>query len=411
MLTVPVSVRGVLPHLVAATEACGYAGMLVVLARTADARAWHNELTTDWTSIHDVTGPFVAVICPDPSGLTNRATGLFAHHAEANGLSVVCPPGLASIRPGNNDSFESRYDDSYVRVPIGDRVREVPYRASAIRPEEAELLHAAWSEATSRCAAYFGIPEDMIPSVLVLSLPEKVAVLARLPEDASLYSFCKGLTTGLGDLPQRTDLLRAERAELTESLYLLRSSQEWDKRHPEFHEPKPPPPPPDPVPPQLIGLDQHLELVADVDPELVGNWRARLSTVVVEPPYAEVLELALDIAEEVNESPEKARWRHLNRKARKVVNAVDEIRRRPVPPDLVESRIAREGARLKGVESELAELAADLPLADSVQAAALQLLGNPDITLERGRDGLAGWQVRMLQAGGRTPLRWATQRA
>lgn len=55
MLTVPVSVRGVLPHLVAATEACGYAGMLVVLARTADARAWHNELTTDWTSIHDVT--------------------------------------------------------------------------------------------------------------------------------------------------------------------------------------------------------------------------------------------------------------------------------------------------------------------------------------------------------------------
>lgn len=131
----------------------------------------------------------------------------------------------------------------------------------------------------------------------------------------------------------------------------------------------------------------------------------------MEPPYAEVLELALDIAEEVNESPEKARWRHLNRKARKVVNAVDEIRRRPVPPDLVESRIAREGARLKGVESELAELAADLPLADSVQAAALQLLGNPDITLERGRDGLAGWQVRMLQAGGRTPLRWATQRA
>ena len=65
----------------------------------------------------------------------------------------------------------------------------------------------------------------MIPSVLVLSLREKVAVLACLPEDASLYSFCKGLTVRLGDAPRRMDLLRAERAELTESRHLLRSGQ------------------------------------------------------------------------------------------------------------------------------------------------------------------------------------------
>ncbi|MGH3976621.1 MAG: hypothetical protein ACRDS9_25375 [Pseudonocardiaceae bacterium] len=205
------------------------------------------------------------------SARADRAsTGLFYHHAEANGLGVVCPSGLASIRPGNNDSFESRYDDSYVRVPIGDRVRHLPYRVAAIRPDEAELLHAAWSEATFRCAAYFGIHEDMIPSVLVLSLREKVAVLARLPEDASLYSFCKGLTAGLGDAPRRADLLRAERAELTESLGLLRYRQEWAQ---DFDRYVPASTPPlDRVREQLAGLDRHLELVADIpdiDTELV----------------------------------------------------------------------------------------------------------------------------------------------
>lgn len=132
---------------------------------------------------------------------------------------------------------------------------------------------------------------------------------------------------------------------------------------------------------------------------------------VVEPPYAEVLELALDIEVEVRGSPEKARWRRLDRKTHKVVKAVDEIRRRPPPPEPIQSQIARAQARLTGVENELAELASDLPLAASVQAAALELLGHPEITIQRGQDGLAGWQLKVLQAGGRKPLRWGTQRA
>ncbi|MGH3976622.1 MAG: hypothetical protein ACRDS9_25380 [Pseudonocardiaceae bacterium] len=142
-----------------------------------------------------------------------------------------------------------------------------------------------------------------------------------------------------------------------------------------------------------------------------------MSTLVVEPPYGDVSELARSIAEEVWESPDRARWRSLDRKARKVPEAVHEVRDHPwlsgraQQREPVETRIAREETPLRGIESELSDLEADLRLADGVQASARQLLGNPEITFESGRDGLAGWQLRVLQASGRTPLRWVTQRA
>jgi hypothetical protein len=177
-------------------------------------------------------------------------------------------------------------------------------------------------------------------------------------------------------------------------------------------------PPLDRVRDQLAGLDRHLELIADIDTELVEYWRGCLSTLVVEPPYGDVGELARHIAETVEESSDRAQWRSLDRKARKVLEAVHEIRNHPwlfgrVQQQLepVETRIAREEARLRGVESALADLEADLRLADCVQASARQLLGNPEITFESGRDGLTGWQLRVLQGSGRTPLRWTMQRA
>ena len=151
-----------------------------------------------------------------------------------------------------------------------------------------------------------------------------------------------------------------------------------------------------------------------MDPGLVDIWRGHLSALVEHGSYAEVRGLALDITEQVRRSPEKSRWRRLDRTARKVIDAANEIPNPPPPEPTGPDEnwiIARDEARLARVESELVELEADLRLADSVQAAALRLLGNPEITLERGRDGLAGWQLRVLQAGGRAPLRWGTQRA
>jgi hypothetical protein len=66
MLLAPVPTEEFLAHVMRAAERCGYAGLVVILARTADARPQHEELTRDWTSLHDVTGSVLALLCPDP---------------------------------------------------------------------------------------------------------------------------------------------------------------------------------------------------------------------------------------------------------------------------------------------------------------------------------------------------------
>ena len=66
MLVVPIPTDRYLAHVVDAAKSAGYGALLVVLVRTADARDFHDAIIDDWTSLHDVTGDFVAVLCPDP---------------------------------------------------------------------------------------------------------------------------------------------------------------------------------------------------------------------------------------------------------------------------------------------------------------------------------------------------------
>ncbi|GGR82093.1 hypothetical protein GCM10010252_20900 [Streptomyces aureoverticillatus] len=66
MISIPLEARDYLPYVMEAARREGYLGLVVVLARTAEARNLHKELTRDWTSIHDVTGHALAVLCPEP---------------------------------------------------------------------------------------------------------------------------------------------------------------------------------------------------------------------------------------------------------------------------------------------------------------------------------------------------------
>ncbi|HET6855968.1 MAG TPA: hypothetical protein VFH94_02590 [Streptomyces sp.] len=80
MITIPVEAASYLPYVMEAAEREGYLGLMVVLARTAEARSLHEELTRDWTSIHDVTGHALAVLCPEPEReeLRSRVSSLTA---------------------------------------------------------------------------------------------------------------------------------------------------------------------------------------------------------------------------------------------------------------------------------------------------------------------------------------------
>src|ERR1022692_1774109 len=169
MFVVPVPADEFLPFVIRAIQANGYVGLFIVLARTADAREQHEELTRDWTSIHDVTGPLLAVLCPDPRTLRSAVV------YDSSISTGITAQGLVS----GTWHFDPR-DATAIEVLISHyRDRAV----QAARPFSARAHQDAWSEATSRCARYFGVPEGSLPSLLVLSYLDRSATLISLVGD------------------------------------------------------------------------------------------------------------------------------------------------------------------------------------------------------------------------------------
>lgn len=215
MLLVPLHTEAVLPHVVRAAEAAGYAGLLVVLARAAEARALHDELTEHWTSLHDVTGSLVAVLCPDPDELDRGGTS--DEILSCHGMRLRHGAGL----PGFASRFRDHFDHTiYESVPAEYHTDWSPFgfRAVAQMPQIAQLHRDAWTEAASRCAGYFGIAERRLPCVLLLSLWERVAVAFAVRFTGTLYPLCKELAVDLGDAPRRIDRLKNREVRLTARL-------------------------------------------------------------------------------------------------------------------------------------------------------------------------------------------------
>src|SRR5690349_11411604 len=75
-----------LKSLLSAAESCEYLGVVVLLARSRDAGAQHRELINDWTSVHDVTGPALAVLCPVPPDASPRGVRDPRHPKEGAGV-------------------------------------------------------------------------------------------------------------------------------------------------------------------------------------------------------------------------------------------------------------------------------------------------------------------------------------
>ncbi|AGP59458.1 hypothetical protein [Streptomyces rapamycinicus] len=338
MFSAPASIPALLPHVVRAAENAHFTGMVVVLARTADARTLHWELTEDWTSLHDVTGQLLAVLCPDPERrlgdvhqLNLVSDSYVDEMASLYGLSVqpLCYVG---------DNFAWRFVDSLhsasETLVSGDFFAETPHT-----PKE---HHAAWTEAVSRCAAYFEVPESWLPGVLFLDFIERTAVLVRWPEperpDFSLYRLCKRIAGELGH-SRRAAELRKEGKQLEREAERLGWEAKWLERDasgrendgtkalekfqaglkdrldthmsPELHA-------------HYEGLARHLEMVSAADPELVGNWRTRLAELLSSGTVDESIRHLLAMARHVRATHRQYDWRRLSTKVVKVLDATNE---------------------------------------------------------------------------------------
>lgn len=202
MLVVPISADRYLRHVVDAAESSGYSGLLLMLARTADAREQHDEVLHDWASLHSVTGPMLAFVCPDPEAIQQSAVQITsqAGYVSAPGLRINHPSTREKSRFGRHFSEprnrQLRDDVDEMRLYARDYAR--------LLPTHDEVAHqAAFTEAVSRCSSYFGISEKQLPSLLFLSFWERIAVLIPVKPGLSIYQLNKSIV-GAAELELQT---------------------------------------------------------------------------------------------------------------------------------------------------------------------------------------------------------------
>jgi hypothetical protein len=181
MLVVPMT-EDFLDSVIETSRSCDYDGLVIVLARTADAETLHDGLIKTWPSLHDVTDSLFAVLCPDPARLVP-------------GDAIVDNPDGPSV--GSIDGFTLRYSSRR------EAARFAKSLWSRYKPTADGADHqAAWTEATNRCANYFAIPESHLPAILVLCLWQNVAVLILDPSELPLYRLIKHTMERLGEAPK-----------------------------------------------------------------------------------------------------------------------------------------------------------------------------------------------------------------
>lgn len=378
MWKAPVTAPEALPYIVDAARREGYLGLMVILARTAEARVLHEELVRDWTSIHDVTGQSIAVLCPDPRFVLNEKEKEGRYYAIENDVTRYWSTlTLDEARELPHTQLVVPGQDS---LPRG---RPIP-----LSPYPAEVQQAAWTEAVTRCATYFGIRESRLPAVLVLCLQDEQDVLIQLRPQTSIYRLCKGIASHPGSEPRDEDRLeeRDELAELVEYLAIDYG------RHAEMPVDDPPRTMRrllaiDKVRAQFEGLRKHLGMVACVDPDLNVAWCTGLDQLAnSNVGHDTVLAYLSKMAKTVYAHPHKAQLLGLNKKVHKVERAVQSAAN--PPPEwryLRESRTAKaereaEHARARARLAELERVLNSRPgLAAASETAARAELGACEI--------------------------------
>lgn len=437
MWCAPTTTPALLTHVIRGAQDAGFTGLMVVLARTADASAQLHELSEEWTSVHDVTGHLIAVLSPDPRVRVPQVHAALIRDTIVHESAAMHDLHLVSF--GNRDlEFSWGFTDSVNR--------DSSWYGKALPPRPPQEHRTAWTEAASRCASYFGITEAQMPAMLLLSFAERTAVLARLRprSEVSLYDLCKQVAADLGYTKRGAELLAQQRA--------LRPRREYLRRRRDVvisaisaHMPGQSPMASqllsrmtDKLQAQYDGLDQHLRSIAEVDPELVTQWRTHLAALRSHGTVEEMYRHLFAIRRHVIATPDRQRWLRLAARLGKVIAATDRVvlggrvywELNKIDPFTanVERKKAEAAIKLQGIDAELgridpeltqiedelsvvgAELAANEAkqdaepgLASATMSAARQLLGPTETDTIDGSAGLAGYTLHVIRPVGDDP--------
>lgn len=376
MIVIPIPVNYYLLPLLEAARFSGYIGLVFVLARAADAPDQHAELARDWTSLHDVTGPLIGVLCPSPTGdpSESRVPGIMGSGVGVRGLMFKPDHGKFARTFWDEASKDARIRDAIDNGEPQDIIRPRP----PLPPTE---LAAAWTEVTTESAQHFGIAEDWLPCVLIMSLLEQTSLVVRLRPGLSIYQLLRTTIRTLGAEPARIAALHKRQSELAEA---LRTTRRRDAAYRDWKA-------------KLEQLDAAIGTAEALDAGLRARCQTALRRVLEtgEPGNAPTALAALH--QQMPTTGDRLPLRH---------SAVSGLMKQltasgtipPRPPDLDQGEaLASEYAQAKETEKTMRE---HLRLASAVITAYEQVFAAPTIEPVPGQGALRGWKVQYVDCAG-----------
>jgi hypothetical protein len=198
MLTTTYSFRQFLRTSFGTLSDGGYAGLAFLVSRSADAPRLHRGLFQEWSAIHDVTGPYLAVITPAPGGRILLDEELYRTQYGAVVKDVSCLGGGERISRAVNRTWASSV-----------RMTDVtPSRTASVRRHQ-----DAHTTVVGDMQEFFGISESLLPCAVIVSLHEKSMQCVALDDDSSMYRLLKSIKAEIEPVTTRISRTEQQLAE------------------------------------------------------------------------------------------------------------------------------------------------------------------------------------------------------
>lgn len=384
MIVIPIPVNRYLLPLLDAAKSSGFIGLVFVLARTADARDQHGELAEDWTSLHDVTGPLIGVLCPSRTGRPSESVVL-----EHGGMGVGVQ-GLRFTFEDASSARERQFERAFWDAASKDRhIRDViasfnppPGIITDERPLPPAQLAAAWTAATTESAQHFGIVEGKLPCLLVMSLWEQTSLVVRLRPNLSIYRLLRETVRTLGDEPAHIADLRKRQSALTKQLPEAQRRDEATCRRCKA---------------QLKQLDAAIEASGDLDAELRARCQTALRRTLKSGEPGDAPTALAKLHQQMPHTSDRPPLQH------SAVWGLMKLLTARTRVEVLESK------RTQAEEDERTRRE-HLQLSSAVITAYEQVFAAPTIESEPGQGALRGWTVQYVDRTETPALRTTVRR-
>jgi hypothetical protein len=193
-----------------AAQSANYAGVVLLIARTASDRQLLQQMYDNNVSIDDVTAEHLLVLTPNPTFPYPQASDSLLREASPEtlpedyesefvdyGAHEELSAGSIAVVGRPTESWNENFWDTNVK--------------RTVRPiMKASRYEDIVTQSATETRKFFGLPESLVPCLVLLSLREKAAWIMALTKDVDIYLILKAIVYQLetpptsGGAPQPT---------------------------------------------------------------------------------------------------------------------------------------------------------------------------------------------------------------